>query len=747
MAAKRVSGFLKGLGVKTRIRRVGGAPYPRGNVVVIGTVVTNPWLKELADRELSASSGREGFLIKYLEKNGGVLALVGADRLGVLYATDELFGRVRRLEDLKRLDVVDRPYFSLRAYKMVLPLEDEFIIKRRINAIYLPCWLPAGVGFTGQYAGLRLMEEMVGNRIKDRSLIEWVAWKWGKQVRGRFENLLAGDLDEQYEAYRRRLREVREIGVKVFLSRYEWAFPLKTLAQNYYCEECVKTSRKGRPVLCLSSPRSQELIRRTYEKTLELFPELSGFVVYLSGEGGVGRVCECSECKASFKAFKEQLTPKFLIPGRYADAEMLYAHKRAFDLIYDAAKSARSDLEIVRNTWDYGAFRAPYVTEYAHKYTPADVIFQPYTTSTDTNLREPPSPQTAWWARHGRRVAPKMCQLMELQPRTNCFPNALDDRLRQFYIEWARLGVHGMCLHGGWFPSERFGGYKHMMENIGFGFNLYVHWKLLWNPFREDVEVLWNEWTQEVYGVKSAEAAKRCLKRAGQIYRLGPKTRVKRNPCYEDYLSYFSRWLHYLFAMDNVLLHNKFVHYYLGRPEGLHESFVKHYEELPVFRRLLGKAYKLLDQNIGDLERALVENAGNPKVAALLEWFKVEKKYLQGIEQLFRGEEEYRIKGKKRRSTQSYAKAYELLREALSRWGEIALEQRVWPLFMGGVFHPLSERRLDDKEWLDSGSFGVFFTWLRARADDPYGPDRINEVELDLGSFHRGLREFHWPMR
>ena len=108
VAAKRVSEFLKGLGVKTKIRRVGGAPYPKGNTVAIGTVVTNPWLRELADRGCievaSASPGRKGFVIKCLEERGReVLALAGADRLGVLYATDELFGRVRRLEDLKPL--------------------------------------------------------------------------------------------------------------------------------------------------------------------------------------------------------------------------------------------------------------------------------------------------------------------------------------------------------------------------------------------------------------------------------------------------------------------------------------------------------------------------------------------------------------------------------------------------------------------------------------------------------------------
>ena len=40
-----------------------------------------------------------------------------------------------------------------------------------------------------------------------------------------------------------------------------------------------------------------------------------------------------------------------------------------------------------------------------------------------------------------------------------------------------------------------------------------------------------------------------------------------------------------------------------------------------------------------------------------------------------------------------------------------------------------------------------FFKWLRARAEDPYGPDRIETPDEHAQHLHRGLREFCWPMR
>ena len=441
--------------------------------------------------------------------------------------------------------------------------------------------------------------------------------------------------------------------------------------------------------------------------------------LYASAEGGFGTPCKCADCIASFEAFKKELPADFLIPGKRLERgspEVLYFHKWAFDLIYETVKAIKPDLEIVRNTWDFQSIKALRATAYAHQYTPEDVIFMPYTVSTDTNLREDPNPQITWWAKHGRRVAPKMCQLIEMHPRSNCFPNALDDRMQAFYTEWAEAGIHGVCLHGGWFPSERFSGYKAMTDNIGFGFNLYLHWKLLWNPFRKDVEDLWDKWCRGIYGAKSGSVAKRCLKRAGRIYRLGPEASVKENPTYRDYLTYTFKAggaggagpCMYPFGFDVILLYDKITHQFFSHPDALHREFVYAYEDYPTFKDNLHTAYTLLDQNIDDLERALEKDSGNTKLTALLEWFSVEKKHLQGIDLLFKGEEEYLIKGEAEKSAESYSKAYTILRETLSRWGDIALEQKVWPFFMGGHFYPYRDVSLDE-EWLDAGAFGTLF--------------------------------------
>jgi len=759
VASGRVKEFFKGLGLEMEVRRVSEPPYPEGNVAIVGTVETNPWLKELeGQRRVDLTTlGNEGFQIRYFEGDRRkILVLAGKDRLGVLYATDELSERVKDLEDLKGLNVSDSPRFQLRAYNMVLPLEDDFIIERRMNAIHLPTWLPVGTDFAGQYAGLRVMEEMVGVKPEDWASIEWFEQR---ELRGRFDNLTADDVEEQIEAYRNRMRELRELGVKVFLSRYEWAFPVMTLARNYYPEETLHPegggSGKG-TILCLSSPRTREIIRKTYQKTLELFPDVSGLVIYTSSEGDFGNPCGCADCEASFKEFERQLPPHFLVPGardrpeaypRYA-----YFHKLGFDLIYEAAKEARPDIEIVRNTWDFSPRRQPQATEYVHRYTPGDVIFMPYSVSTDTNLREDPNPQVSWWTRHGRRVAPKADQLLEQHPRMNPFPNALDDRVQRFYKEWAEIGVYGTVLLGGWWTGETLTGHKEMAYNIGFGVNLYLHWKLLWNPYREDLEALWNRWTRRVYGAKSAEVARQCLKRAGRIWRLGPKIREKENPSYRDYLSYSYKAgkglaYPYPFPFDVVLTLWPLRDSTRNLTTMLHEAFVYNYEDYPMFVDNLRKAYTLLDQNMNDLEQALRKDAGNGKLAALLEWFKVEKRYLQGIEQLYKGEEEYLIKGDRDKSAESYSKAYKILREALPRWREIALEQKVWPFLVGGKFHPFDGKTLDEDDWLDSGLFGFFFRWLRAQAEDPHYKTERGHLDYNIQSFHKGLRAFHWPMR
>ena len=237
----------------------------------------------------------------------------------------------------------------------------------------------------------------------------------------------------------------------------------------------------------------------------------------------------------------------------------------------------------------------------------------PYTVSTDTNLREDPNPQIALWTGRGRRVVPKMCQLVELHPRSGCFPNDMVDRVARFYRDWGRARVHGVVLHGGWMPGERFGDYAAMEDNIGFGINLDLHWKLLWNPFRDDVDLLKERWLERTFGAGARDAAGRCLQRAGRIYRLGPQIHVAGDPTYRDYQGYAAKadgvggdaGFLYPFGFDMLLLNDKLTHKFLADPAFMHREFVYNYQEYPRFRRDLADALAWLDRNVAELQELL----------------------------------------------------------------------------------------------------------------------------------------------
>jgi len=380
-------------------------------------------------------------------------------------------------------------------------------------------------------------------------------------------------------------------------------------------------------------------------------------------------------------------------------------------------------------------------------------MFMPYTCSTDTNLREGPNPQVTLWTKQGRRVIPKMCQLRELHPRSNSFPNDITERLQNFYQTWAKAGVYGVCMHGGWYPGEHFGDYEVMEDNIGFGFNMHAHWQLLWDPFREDLDDQYNDWAEQVFGKQGAAIAKRCLQRAEKIQQLGPLVEVVDNPTYRDYFAYAAKadgtWKHlYPFGFDMILLTDKITNKFFTEPAFLHQEFVYNYQDYPKFKENLLLAYKLLNECISDLESVTSQNNGSEEIEALLEWFRVELQYLQAIDWLYQAEESYLILGQWENASEAYGQAYDLLHESLQRWGHIALTQKVWPFSVGGQFYPYRGALLDEQGlWLDKGAFGVFFRWLAARRDDPRGPDVVSSYQHGAWYFHDGLKRFRWPMQ
>ena len=751
---------------------VGGRPT--GDVIVAGTAASNPWIADLArsgavdTSPVRPSTPEEGFHLRLCQEGGRrLLAVAGTGTLGVLYGADELAARIAEVgtADLVAMDGLDErdgPHFALRAFKMVPPLRDDYIASRRLNAVYLPTWMPVGTDFAGVHAGLQVMGELAGVTPDDWPDLHW--WEQ-RSYRARFPHLQQprAEVERQVDAYRRRLAELRELGVRVFLSRYEWGFPILTLARAYFADEVVASGIDSAKEisLCLSSERMRQIVRLTYARTFELFPELSGVVVYTSAEGGFGSPCPCERCAAALQRYEAELPAGFRIGGPRAErgsSAVRFFHTWAFDLVYDAVKAVRPDAEVVRNVWDFQPVKSPLATEYVDRQTAPDVIFMPYTVSTDTNLREDPNPQITLWTGRGRRVVPKMCQLVELHPRSGCFPNDMVDRVGRFYRDWGQAGVHGVVLHGGWLPGERFGDYAAMEDNIGFGINLDLHWKLLWNPFRDDVDRLKSRWLARTYGAGAREVVGRCLDRAGRIYRLGPEVGVAGDPTYRDYQGYAAKadgvagdaGFLYPFGFDMLLLHDKLTHKFLANPAFMHREFVYNYQEYPRFQRDIADALAWLDRNVAELETLLrsgVAEIDRERLSALSEWFRVERRFLEGLDLLYRGEELYLIRGAWAEAAQAYGQAYGVLRDALIRWGRIAIEQAVWPFSVGGHFYPYRGAPLDaDGAWLEGDVFGVFLRWLAARSADPRGPDLIGTYESSPRHFLAGLSRFRWPM-
>jgi hypothetical protein len=533
-----------------------------------------------------------------------------------------------------------------------------------------------------------------------------------------------------------------------------------TLCRKYFAEKTIAPgtgdSEKG-IALCLSSQEFRRIIRLTIRKSFELFPDIEGLVTYTSSEGGFGVPCPCDSCRTAFETFKQSLAPGYLVPGKRRErgsAEVYFFHKWAYDMIYSMVREIRPDITLVRNSWDFQPLKSPRATEFAHQYTPKDVILMPYTVATDTNLREPPNPQVVQWTKRGRRVAPKMCQLVEMHPRSNCFPNLIDDRLVSFYRTWADAGVDGTSVHGGWWVAERFCDYRDMERNIGFGFNLFLHWKLMWNPHRDDVEELWRTWCGEVYGLRHTDLLWRCFTRAKRIYRLGPAVEERETPTYRDYLRYAmvagaaaggGEPGMYPFGFDMLLLCDKVTHKFYCKPSQIHEDFIYSYEDYPQFRTNLASALDDLRMNLEELGIAVAADEDNTRLAALRDWFSVMKDYLEGWGLLYEAERIYLIVGNRTASVEAYRAARDRLGDALVRWGQIALEQAVWPFHVGGSFYPYRGKNLEE-DWLESGAFKVFFSWLDSRINEPYEPDRIEPYESGPRLFLKGLRSFHWPM-
>ena len=142
--------------------------------------------------------------------------MAGTGALGVLYGADELAARIAEagtsdLAALERLDERDGPHFALRAFKMVPPLRDDYVASRRLNAVYLPTWMPLGTDFAGIHAGLQVMAELAGVTPDDWPELQW--WEQ-RSYRGRFPHLQQpqAEIERQVDAYRSRLAELRELG-------------------------------------------------------------------------------------------------------------------------------------------------------------------------------------------------------------------------------------------------------------------------------------------------------------------------------------------------------------------------------------------------------------------------------------------------------------------------------------------------------------------------------------------------------
>ncbi|RKY65709.1 MAG: hypothetical protein DRQ08_05035 [Candidatus Latescibacterota bacterium] len=740
-AAALLADWCSGLGARCRVQWGGELPEGPSYAFVIGTPEGNPAVSALARTagiELTDEQyNRDGFLVgAFPPPSGGLWVLVASpSSFGVVCAADELKRRARRMEDLPRLHIAERPAFAGREYHMVLPKDDEFLIERRINTVSLPGWYIPGTGFPGIYIGMKLMESLLGRRWERTS---WLNLDHTTLTEGEFWEEFLEKADEWYAQYRKRMGEVRGLGVEVLLTRYEFAYPFPDLFHRYFPKECLEHSKFYGPIPCPSKPMVRRIFREYYHLAFQLFPELSGVYVFLSGEGGV-RGCTCPDCEEDYRRFLGQ----FPYYRRWEDRKDSYGlsllqrlrtHNRFFELIYDAVREARPDAVIVRNAWEFNPCGGNWLTQLALDTIPEDVILRVYTVSEDTNLQEPPNPQITEWARAGRKVSPKQCQLLEMHPRTQCFPNYLADRMRRFYQQWAEEGVYGTVVHGGWWPTETLETYLELERNIGTGFNYWVHWKLMWDPFREDLEELFDEWARTVYGEEAKDLAKRCIKRAGQVYLIDPP--IEPIASYEDPRK---KAKEFVLSFHYILLSNKYPFHYLGRPDRFEDALSEVRELFPGFWKRMAEVQGLLGENLRELA-----GTTDPKLKRLSEWFRVESEYVKGMEALFKAEELYLFEKDPEAARPYYLKAERILMEALRKWGAIALREKIWPFFIGGHFDPRFAGKPVDPEgkWLDTGYFGVFFRWLRSRIEGrDFSTPPLEEL-WDVEAFEEMLHKF-----
>ena len=264
-------------------------------VVVLGTPTSNPTIDALSV-EIDANLGTEGYKIKTIELNEGIIVVIGAHtEKGVIHGAyafveacissltglspvhlDFLVIPSRNLS-LPYLDEKSRPFYPVRA---VLETEDPVQLSRhRINMS----------GAEGIWTGTGI-DDGLGTAFKYIDSDEFEAWQ--DEPRSQRQDRIR-TMRDRFDALHRR-------GIDSYLFMYVTGESTEALIKEhpnlFGPPVAYGTTRNSVSYLpfCWSKPEVHDLVRNLVQEIVYTYPTLTGF--HLRSWGNETRACNCPEC-------------------------------------------------------------------------------------------------------------------------------------------------------------------------------------------------------------------------------------------------------------------------------------------------------------------------------------------------------------------------------------------------------------------------------------------------------------------
>ena len=280
-----------------KLKRTGKLPARR-NLIIIGGVDKKGPIGDLqaqAHLELSADNpGFDGFVLQYhrglLSGGRDCILVTGSNQRGAMYGCFELAERIRRGDDLRSLDLRERPYFRIRGgnvegeHNLLLhestcatyrPTEEELLgfAKMRANLLILRFNLwphPDELVTYKHLPEVKKVPDWVHQNIRDLKQDIKLAKKYGFLVLVQLGMWHKSWADEQIMTAHPDAQAVRD--KKLSLTPHEWWY-----------------------TLCPSHPIMRRYVEAEVRELFELYPDLDGIYTW-SGSDCSPLACECKKC-------------------------------------------------------------------------------------------------------------------------------------------------------------------------------------------------------------------------------------------------------------------------------------------------------------------------------------------------------------------------------------------------------------------------------------------------------------------